>query len=106
MAVPSVPFAVVAFFFGGLIYAPFTPVVYTFVQSVLQPDEQQPVITLWSAGSVLAAPIGLALSGPLVESVGPEVGLAVSALLTIALAPLAGVRLHREDSVTSGKVQR
>jgi hypothetical protein len=35
---PSVPVAAAVFFLGGLIYAPFTPVAYTFVQSVLSPD--------------------------------------------------------------------
>jgi predicted MFS family arabinose efflux permease len=91
---PSVPYAAAVFFVGGLIYAPFTPVVYTFVQKVLAPDEQQPVITLWTAGSVLAAPVGLALSGPLVQGVGPQGGLVVSAVLTIALVPLAAIGLR------------
>ncbi|MBB5896137.1 MFS transporter [Kutzneria kofuensis] len=93
---PSVPYAVVVLFVGGLIYAPFTPVVYTAVQAVLAPDEQQPVLTLWTAGSTLAAPIGLALGGPLVQGVGTQGGLLVSALLTIALVPpaAAGLRGH------------
>ncbi|WP_063758631.1 MFS transporter [Kibdelosporangium aridum] len=95
---PSVPFAIAVFFLGGLIYAPFTPVVYTLVQSVLQPDEQQPVITLWTAGSVLAAPIGLALAGPLVQGVGAQGGLLISALLTIALVPLASAGLRGRAS--------
>ena len=91
---PSVPYAVAVFFLGGLIYAPFTPVVYTFVQGMLAPDEQQPVLTLWTAGSTLAAPIGLGLGGPLVQGVGTQGGLVVSALLTIALVPLAAVGLR------------
>jgi predicted MFS family arabinose efflux permease len=91
---PSVPYAVVVLFVGGLVYAPFTPVVYTLVQSMLAADEQQPVITLWTAGAVLAAPLGLALGGPLVQEVGTRGGLAVSALLTIALVPLAAVGLR------------
>lgn len=85
----------VVFFVGGLIYAPFTLVVYTIVQRVLAPAEQQPVLTLWTAGSNLAAPLGLALGGPLVQAVGTEGGLIVSALLTIALVPLAAAGLHR-----------
>jgi MFS family permease len=92
---PSVPVATAVFFLGGLVYAPFTPVAYTFVQSVLSPDEQQPVLTLWSAGSALAAPVGLALAGPLVQGVGETGGLVVSAILTIALVPLAGIGLLR-----------
>ena len=85
---PAVIFAVGAFFLGGLIYAPFTPITYTYVQSMLTPDEQQPVITLWAAGAVLAAPVGLALAGPLVSAAGARDAMIISALLTIALVPL------------------
>jgi hypothetical protein len=92
---PAVIFAVAVFFLGGLVYAPFTPVAYTFVQSFLTPDEQQPVVTLWSAGSLLAGPLGLAVAGPLVSGVGPRAGLVVSALLTVALTPFAGIGLRR-----------
>jgi len=92
---PTVLFAAGAFFLGGLVYAPFTPTAYTFVQSMLTPDEQQPVVTLWSAGGVLAGPVGLALAGPLVSVTGAEGGLIASALLTIALVPLAAIGLRR-----------
>jgi hypothetical protein len=69
------------------------------VQSVLSPDEQQPVLTLWPAGAALAAPVGLAPAGPLVQGVGVTDGLGVSALLTIALVRLAGVGLLRRRAV-------
>jgi hypothetical protein len=92
---PAVIFAVGAFFLGGLIYAPFTPIAYTYVQSMLTPDEQQPVITLWAAGAVLAAPVGLALAGPLVSAAGARDAMIISALLTIALVPLAAGSLRR-----------
>ncbi|MEU9059092.1 MFS transporter [Streptomyces sp. NPDC048430] len=90
---PTVPVAVLAFALGGLIYAPFTPVAYTFVQSALRPDEQQPVVTLWTTGSTLAAPIGLSISGPLVAALGARGGLLFSAVLTLALAPIAAMGL-------------
>jgi hypothetical protein len=92
---PAVPVAVLAFAIGGLIYAPFTPIVYTLVQSVLRPDEQQPVVTLWTAGATLSGPVGLAVGGPLVGLVGPRGGLVVSAALTIALVPWAARRPRR-----------
>ncbi|MEU3660020.1 MFS transporter [Streptomyces sp. NPDC032940] len=85
--------AVLVFALGGLVWAPFTPVVFSFVQSALRPDEQQPVVTLWVAGSTLAAPLGLAAGGPLIEYVGTRGGLALSGLLTLLLVPLAGVGL-------------
>jgi MFS family permease len=92
---PSVILAAGAFFLGGLVYAPFTPIAYTYVQSMLTPDEQQPVVTLWSAGGVLAGPVGLAFAGPLVSAAGARGGLIVSAVATVALVPLAGIGLRR-----------
>jgi MFS family permease len=102
---PTVPVAVAAFALGGLIWAPFTPVVYSFVQSFLEPDEQQPVVTLWTAGSTVAGPIGLALGGPLVNLVGPRGGLAVSALLTLGLVPWALLGLRRADRARRSAAQ-
>lgn len=81
--------AVLSFALGGLIYAPFTPVAYSYVQSRLSADEQQPVIALWTAGVTLASPIGLLIGGPLVSAVGPQRGLLISSVSTIALSVLA-----------------
>jgi hypothetical protein len=92
---PTVTLAVAVFFLGGLVYAPFTPVAYTFVQSLLTPGEQQPVVTLWSAGALLAGPLGLGIAGPLVSGVGARGGLVVSALLTVALTPFASIGLRQ-----------
>jgi len=94
-ASPSVLAATGSFFLGGLLYAPFTPIAYTYVQSMLTPDQQQPVLALWSAASVLAGPLGLAVAGPLVSGAGTQASLIVSAVLILALAPLAGVGLLR-----------
>jgi hypothetical protein len=91
----SVPFAVAAFGLGGLIYSPFTAISYTFVQSLLSEDDQQPVITLWTAGSMIATPVGLVMGGGIVAAAGARGGLLVSALLTAALAPVAAIGLHR-----------
>ncbi len=96
LLVPTASLATAVFFALGVVYAPFTPVVYTLVQSVLHQDEQQPVLTLWSAVSVLAAPIGLGLAGPLITAVGVHGGLAVSAGLTLVLVPIAGMGLRRD----------
>jgi MFS family permease len=95
MIISALPLLTGAFFLGGLIYAPFTPIAYTYVQSMLTPDEQQPVVTLWAAGAVLAAPVGLALAGPLVSAAGAKDAMIISALLTIALVPLAASCLRR-----------
>jgi len=94
-AAPTVPLAVLVFGLGGLIWAPFTPVAYSLVQSALTPEEQPPVVTLWAAGGTLAAPIGLALGGPLVELAEARGSLLISALLTLALVPWAAWGLRR-----------
>ncbi|MQY10464.1 hypothetical protein SRB5_05720 [Streptomyces sp. RB5] len=83
------PAAMVVFAVGGLIWAPFTPLAYSFVQSGLAPDEQQPVVTLWTTGSTLASPLGLLAGGPLVSWTGTTASLVVSGGLTALLAPLA-----------------
>jgi MFS family permease len=90
----SVAVAVIALAIGGLIYAPFTPVVYSLVQGALDPDQQQPVLTVWAAGSAVAAPIGLVLGGPLVQFIGIRGGLITSAVLTFALVPAAARALR------------
>lgn len=81
--------ALVVFGLGGLVYAPFTPVAYSFLQSGLAPGEQQQVVTLWTTGSTVAAPLGLALGGPLIELAGTTGGLVLSGVLTLLLLPIA-----------------
>lgn len=81
--------AMVVFGLGGLIWAPFTPVAYSFLQAGLRDGEQQPVVTLWTTGSTVAAPLGLLAGGPLIALTGVHAGLVLSGLLTLLLAPLA-----------------
>ncbi|WP_205629431.1 MFS transporter [Jiangella muralis] len=83
--------AMIVFGLGGLVWAPFTPVVYCFVQSGLAPDEHQPVVTLWTTGATVAAPLGLLAGGPLIELAGVTGGLVLSGALTLLLAPIAAV---------------
>jgi hypothetical protein len=88
-ALSSLPAALVVFALGGLVWAPFTPVAYSFLQSGLAPDEQQPVVTLWTTCAALAAPLGLAAGGPLIQLAGTRGGLLLSGILTLLLAPIA-----------------
>ncbi|MFJ9778323.1 MFS transporter [Amycolatopsis sp. NPDC101161] len=85
----NLPLALVVFGLGGLVYAPFTPVAYSFLQSGLAPGEQQQVVTLWTTGATVAAPLGLALGGPLIELAGSTGGLVLSGVLTLLLLPIA-----------------
>ncbi len=95
-AAPNAVVAGIALAVGGLIYAPFTPVAYSLVQGLLGPHEQQPVLTLWAAGTAVAAPIGLVLGGPLVQFIGIRGGLIASAVSTFALVPAAAQSAKRD----------
>jgi MFS family permease len=81
--------AMIVFGLGGLVWAPFTPVAYSFLQSGLEPDEQQQVVTLWTTGSMVAAPLGLMFGGPLIEFAGTIGGFVWSGGLTLLLVPIA-----------------
>ncbi|GAA5004714.1 MFS transporter [Streptomyces siamensis] len=87
--------AMVVFGLGGLVWAPFTPVAYSFLQSGLRDDEQQPVVTLWTTGSTIAAPLGLLAGGPLIALAGLRTSLVLSGLLTMLLAVLAARSVAR-----------
>jgi hypothetical protein len=88
-AVSNLTAALVVFGLGGLVWAPFTPVAYSFLQSGLAPDEQQQVVTLWTTGATLASPLGLAAGGPLILLTGTRGGLVLSGVLTLLLVPVA-----------------
>lgn len=94
----SLPLALIVFGLGGLVWAPFTPVAYSFLQNGLEPDEQQQVVTLWTTGSVVAAPLGLSLGGPLVEGAGVTGGLILSGALTLLLVPIAALAVLRRQA--------
>ncbi|WP_433508539.1 MFS transporter [Nonomuraea sp. CA-143628] len=87
--------ALIVFGLGGLVWAPFTPVAYSFLQSGLEPDEQQQVVTLWTTGSTVAAPLGLLVGGPLIELAGSTGGLVLSGGLTLLLLPIAALAVLR-----------
>jgi hypothetical protein len=84
---------------GGLVWAPFTPVAYSFLQSGLARDEQQQVVTLWTTGAALAAPLGLAASGPLIQLAGTRGGLVLSGVLTLLLLPIAARTVHTRPRI-------
>ena len=91
----------IAFFLGGMIFGPFTALVYSQLQAFLQDHEHQPVFTLWAAGLTLASPIGLGLAGPVVEAFGPRATFFICAAATAALVPLALIGSARKAPGTS-----
>lgn len=94
-AVDDLTVAMIVFALGGLVWAPFTPVAYSFLQSGVAPHEQQQVVTLWTTGAMLAAPIGLSAGGPLIELAGATRGLVLSGVLTLLLLPIAALAVLR-----------
>jgi len=50
--------AMLVFALGGLVWTPFTPVAYSFLQSGLEAHEQQQVVTLWTTGSMVPRRLG------------------------------------------------
>ncbi|MFB7509963.1 MFS transporter [Streptomyces broussonetiae] len=85
----SVVTAAVVFFVAGLIYAPFTPVAYSYLNLFLSAKDEQPVTLLWSTVSALAAPLGLVAAGPLIYAIGGRGSIFLSALVTLVLAAIA-----------------
>jgi MFS family permease len=111
-ATHNLPVAMIEFGLGGLVWAPFTPVAYSYLQSGLATREQQQVVTLWTTGATVAAPLGLAAAGPLVQLTGTRGGLALSGILTLLLVPIAAAGVltraqtpqdqHRSALIPSG----
>ena len=82
---PTVVVAALALAVGGLIYGPYTAVSCTILLDALERDEQQPVLTMWTAATTVALPLGLGIGGPLVAGAGARGGLLASAGVTALL---------------------
>jgi predicted MFS family arabinose efflux permease len=82
---PNVFVAALALAAGGLIYGPYTAVAYTILLDALHSDEQQPVLTIWTAATTVALPLGLGVGGPLVAGAGARGGLLASGAVTALL---------------------
>jgi MFS family permease len=94
---PTILVAALALAVGGLIYGPYTAVSYTILLDALHSAEQQPVLTIWTAATTVALPLGLGIGGPLVAGAGVRGGLLASAAVT-ALLVAFGVRWVRGRS--------
>ena len=91
-----VPFAfapaaatVVCFAVGGLVYGPFTALTYALFQSITTTANLPSVLAARSAALIVAAPLGMAIAGPLVASVGARGTLSASGGATVLLAAVA-----------------
>jgi MFS family permease len=91
---PNVLVAALALAAGGLIYGPYTAVAYTILLDALHTDEQQPVLTIWTAATTVALPLGLGIGGPLVAGGGARGGLLASAAVTAVLVVFGARRVR------------
>ncbi len=89
--------ALACFAIGGLLYAPYPALSATFFQRESPPELLSQVLAARGALTVLAAPVGTALGGPLTAWLGAQHTLLISATATIAtgLAAAAVLALHR-----------
>jgi predicted MFS family arabinose efflux permease len=100
-AFAPVPVTLVAFAIGGLIYGPFIPLTYALFQSSTTPANLPSVLAARSAVVLVSTPVGTAIGGPLVASIGASGTLALSGLATVLLAAGASVlwKSARADDV-------
>jgi MFS family permease len=90
-AFAPIPVTLVAFAIGGLIYGPFIPLTYALFQSSTTAVNLPFVLAARSAIVMISTPLGTAIGGPLVGSLGASGTLAVSGLATLLLAAAASV---------------
>jgi MFS family permease len=77
------------FALGGLVYGPFIPVTYALFQSATTTANLPSLLAARSAVIIVAAPLGTAIGGPIVATLGAGQTLAASGAVTILLALLA-----------------
>ncbi len=108
-----VPFAfapaavtLVCFAVGGLVYGPFVPLTYALFQSITTTANLPSVLATRSAALIVASPLGTAIGGPIVNSIGAGWTLTASGAATVLLAGIA-TPIWREgrDSESASSLQ-
>jgi predicted MFS family arabinose efflux permease len=94
---------VVSFAVGGLIYGPFIPLTYALFQSATTTANLPSVLAARSALTLVAAPLGTAIGGPIVESIGAAETLTASGVATVVLAAAASVLWPRDRAAVLGR---
>jgi predicted MFS family arabinose efflux permease len=108
-----VPFAfapdvvtLVCFALGGLVYGPFIPLTYALFQSITTTANLPSVLAARSAALAVAAPLGTAVGGPIIASLGAEWTLTASGAATVLLAALATLLWRAGDAAESPRPRR
>jgi predicted MFS family arabinose efflux permease len=79
----------VCFAVGGLVYGPFVPLTYALFQSITTTANLPSVLATRSAALIVASPLGAAIGGPIVNSIGADWTLTASGAATVLLAAIA-----------------
>jgi predicted MFS family arabinose efflux permease len=90
----------ICFAAGGLIYGPFIPLTYALYQSSTRTVNLPSVLAARSALMLVSTPVGIAIGGPVVESIGAAETLTASGIATVALAAAASILWPRESGVS------
>jgi predicted MFS family arabinose efflux permease len=93
---------IVCFAVGGIVYGPFVPLTYALFQSITATKNLPSVLAARSAALIVAAPLGTAVGGPIVASIGAGWTLTASGASTVLLAACASVVWRRDRSHRSG----
>jgi MFS family permease len=88
----------ICFAAGGLIYGPFIPLTYALYQSSTTTANLPSVLAARSALMLVSTPLGAAIGGPIVESIGAAETLTASGIATVVLAAAASILWPREVS--------
>jgi MFS family permease len=83
------PVTLVCFALGGLVYGPFVPLTYALFQSITTTANLPSVLAARSAALIVATPLGTALGGPIVGSIGAGWTLSASGGATVLFAAVA-----------------
>jgi len=89
---------------GGLIYGPFIPLTYALFQSATTTANLPSVLAARGAIIIVSTPLGTAIGGPLVGSLGAAGTLTASGAATVLLAAAASVVWTREHALGADRL--
>ena len=93
----------ICFAAGGLIYGPFIPLTYALFQSATTTSNLPSLLAARSALTLVSTPLGTAIGGPIVESIGAAETLTASGIATVVLAAAASILWPRENYGATGR---
>jgi predicted MFS family arabinose efflux permease len=88
-AFAPLPVTLACFALGGLVYGPFVPITFALFQSATTTANLPSLLAARSAAIIVAAPLGTAIGGPIVATIGAGQTLTASGVATVLLAALA-----------------